>query len=782
MIKKSISFLTALMMMLSFSAVAEETVLMDEQGITADHIETEAIFNEPSPDTAGELTGSEITEAIMDEGEPAPEVEDALPLMAEESPVSEEITEDNTGMESRPEEPLPDTADELQNADSTEAISETAEPSQESEGNVCQVDAEEPAASDSNQQEAALPQNAEEENTIVSDSREEEDGDQAMPAAEETGSESPETEETVSGAEATEPVEENREGASQNEASAEENATVEITAEGTVSEAEDGTEAPPIENLTAQITAEETVSEAEDGTEVPPIENSTPDVIAEETVSESEGVDVLSENEVSVDEEIAVAEAAKSDISESAATEAQPAAPVQSMINENPADVAAAATLILPENADLSTEIREASDVLMAESEMVLPATTSADNSVSGFVSRLYRTVFQREPDKAGLAFWVNSLNEGGNTAADVVSYFINSPEYQNSGKNNKEIVADLYNTMLNRAPDSEGYQYWLERLDVGMTPQLLISGFVRSIEFTSIASKYGINPGEVVLTSPLDKNFERTSFVYRLYQNCLGRKPDRGGEAYWCAQLENGSTGAEVASGFFFSDEFNKMRNNNSTFVQTLYRTILGREYDTEGLIHWTNKLNYRSTRESVFNGFILSDEFRGQCETAQINSGNPIATPDDTAEWQYNIQVLDLCNRYRREAGLADLYTREDLLNDVAMKRADEITGVFSHTRPDGTAWSTMFTEQGFYGYLGENLAGGPPYANPEEVVKDWMNSPGHRANILNGDYTYLATGLVHSPDTYTHCLEGKYSGQYVRFEYYSAQSFCNYGMKIN
>jgi len=406
---------------------------------------------------------------------------------------------------------------------------------------------------------------------------------------------------------------------------------------------------------------------------------------------------------------------------------------------------------------------------------------TAFSISFTSFMNALYQTVFQRVPDAGGLLYWVDRLNSGTNSAAEVVSYFFNSPEYQKSGKTNEEIITDCYNTMLNRAPDGGGFAYWKQRLDIGMTPQTLLAGFVHSKEFTGIASKYGVDRGTITLTNPLDKNYERTYFVYRLYQNCLGRTPDLNGEAYWCDMLDNGLTGAQAASSFFFSNEFYNKRYNNSTYVQLLYKAIQGRDYDTDGLIYWTTKLNYTDSREKVLNGFLKSPEFEGQCETAQISSGDPVETPDDTVEWKYNIKVLQLCNQYRREAGLADLYTREDLLWDVAIERADEITELFSHTRPDGSDCFTLFTKKGFYGYLGENLAGGELYSDPEEVVKAWMNSSGHRANILNSNYTYLATGYVYNSSAITYCAEGKYVGQHVGFKVYTAQSFCNYGTAI-
>ena len=419
-------------------------------------------------------------------------------------------------------------------------------------------------------------------------------------------------------------------------------------------------------------------------------------------------------------------------------------------------------------------------EVIAVENDALL--TAGGSSGTEGYIIRLYRTVFNRNPDAAGLKYWVDSLETGTRTAASVVDFFFNSSEYINSGKTNDQIVRDIYGTMLDRMPDSAGFAYWKKYLDIGMTPESLLAGFVNSPEFTSLAQNYGISRGEIVLTDPLDKSFERTYFVYRLYENCLGRTPDLGGERYWCQRLDEGETGSTTAANFFFSDEFSRKRYNNSTFVEYLYKAIHGRKSDLNGLIFWTTKLNYTDTREKVMNGFIDSQEFRNQCTAAQISPGNPISTPDDTLQWQYNIAVLSLCNQYRREAGLKDLYTREDLYFDVALARARESAVQFAHTRPDGTSCFTLFKQQGFYGHLGENLAAGSVYADPAKIVEAWMNSEGHRKNIMNEDFTYLATGYFNDPSAKTYCPEGKYAGQYVRFQVYGAQAFCNYGYEIN
>ena len=72
-----------------------------------------------------------------------------------------------------------------------------------------------------------------------------------------------------------------------------------------------------------------------------------------------------------------------------------------------------------------------------------------------------------------------------------------------------------------------------------------------------------------------------------------------------------------------------------------------------------------------------------------------------------------------------------------------------MFSHTRPDGRSCFTALTDLGIsYGGAGENIAYGQ--SSPEEVMTAWMNSSGHRANILNSSFTKLGVGVYKSGNT--------------------------------
>lgn len=118
---------------------------------------------------------------------------------------------------------------------------------------------------------------------------------------------------------------------------------------------------------------------------------------------------------------------------------------------------------------------------------------------------------------------------------------------------------------------------------------------------------------------------------------------------------------------------------------------------------------------------------------------------TPDDNISESevhpYVTQILNLVNEERAKAGLSAL-TLDMNITAAANVRAKEIKQSFSHTRPNGGSFSTALTEQGVtYRGSGENIAWGQK--SPEQVMNGWMNSDGHRANILNKNYRNLGVG---------------------------------------
>ncbi len=240
----------------------------------------------------------------------------------------------------------------------------------------------------------------------------------------------------------------------------------------------------------------------------------------------------------------------------------------------------------------------------------------SAFDPVVAFVTRLYRLCLSRDPDQGGLDYWVNYLKTGQKTAAEVVYGFFFSDEMKRLNLSNEEYVERCYAVMMDRASDAGGKKYWVEHLENGVTRLYVVRGFVESKEFTQICKDYGVTRGSLQLTDPRDQNYGITSFVARCYTKALGRQYDEGGLKNWCNQILYASNRKQAAidtasTGFFHSTEFRNKNLSNTEYVKVLYRTFLGREYDSAGLKDWVGQLNRGASRDHVMNGFAYSQEF---------------------------------------------------------------------------------------------------------------------------------------------------------------------------
>jgi uncharacterized protein YkwD len=104
---------------------------------------------------------------------------------------------------------------------------------------------------------------------------------------------------------------------------------------------------------------------------------------------------------------------------------------------------------------------------------------------------------------------------------------------------------------------------------------------------------------------------------------------------------------------------------------------------------------------------------------------------------------RVIELTNRHRQDNGCPPL-TPNDKLHASALGHSVDMAtrNYFSHTSLDGSSMRDRIERQGYaWRMLAENIAAG--YRTPESVVEGWMNSPGHRANILNCGLTEIGVG---------------------------------------
>ena len=158
-------------------------------------------------------------------------------------------------------------------------------------------------------------------------------------------------------------------------------------------------------------------------------------------------------------------------------------------------------------------------------------------------------------------------------------------------------------------------------------------------------------------------------------------------------------------------------------------------------------------------------------QVGTSEIIQANPqVSNPDliypgqvlcipqlDSSVASYEHEVVRLVNEIRQQNGLKPLTENWELSRVARYKSQDMLDNrYFSHTSPTYGSPFQMIKAFGLsYRTAGENIAKG--YAAPQAVVNGWMNSSGHRANILNVSYTQIGIGYVAQGNYWTQMFVG-------------------------
>ena len=136
-----------------------------------------------------------------------------------------------------------------------------------------------------------------------------------------------------------------------------------------------------------------------------------------------------------------------------------------------------------------------------------------------------------------------------------------------------------------------------------------------------------------------------------------------------------------------------------------------------------------------------------------ATASARKVIVTRTSNARWVQDVdtkkfadEVLRLTNAERAKVGVQPLKFSTDLTAS-ALIRAMELPQKFSHTRPNGYSFDSAFvTGRGHV--IGENLAGGQ--TTPKQVVQAWMDSPGHRKNMLSKNFSELGVVYYYIPNS--------------------------------
>lgn len=143
---------------------------------------------------------------------------------------------------------------------------------------------------------------------------------------------------------------------------------------------------------------------------------------------------------------------------------------------------------------------------------------------------------------------------------------------------------------------------------------------------------------------------------------------------------------------------------------------------------------------------------------EQPTTTTTQPTTTQTTSTLSAYEQKVVDLTNQERAKNGAPALKVDAALSKMASDKSQDMATNnYFSHTSPTYGSPFDMMKQYGItYRYAGENIAMGQK--TPEEVVQAWMNSEGHRKNMLNPNFTHIGVGYVSQGNYWTQEFIGK------------------------
>jgi uncharacterized delta-60 repeat protein len=244
-------------------------------------------------------------------------------------------------------------------------------------------------------------------------------------------------------------------------------------------------------------------------------------------------------------------------------------------------------------------------------------------------VAHYYRSILRRAPDQGGHDFWQSEAARVAGLGANVneVWYamamsFFGSQEYANFNTDNAGYLTDIYNTFFNRAPDSDGFNFWMGQMQQGMPRESVLVQFLFSTEFANFTQAIF---GNTAVRPEMDMTMD-------MYRGILQRLPDSSGYQFFLGQFQNAQcTSAQavrdeantVSQQFFSSPEYNALNRTNAQFMSDIYNAIMRRGADLDGIKFWIGQLDSGAqTREQVRAQFVQSPEFSNRV-TNVVNAG---------------------------------------------------------------------------------------------------------------------------------------------------------------
>jgi hypothetical protein len=196
------------------------------------------------------------------------------------------------------------------------------------------------------------------------------------------------------------------------------------------------------------------------------------------------------------------------------------------------------------------------------------------------YITNLYERLLDRAPAPPELSSWMTQMQSG------ATPYSLSVQFWQSEEHRTIQVDQD-YATYLQQPADPQGQQYWVDQFLAGASEDQVAIGFLTSQEYTQ-------------------EHPTNNDFVVGLYNDILGRSPENGEDDFWIEELDAGESRASVAASFLYTSEA------LTDLLNSYYLQFLERAPDSSGESYWLSVLeNYVATKAQVGEDFLSSQEF---------------------------------------------------------------------------------------------------------------------------------------------------------------------------
>ncbi len=258
------------------------------------------------------------------------------------------------------------------------------------------------------------------------------------------------------------------------------------------------------------------------------------------------------------------------------------------------------------------------------------PASASLSGMAEkSLVTHYYRSILRRAPDAGALEYWegeaarVAALGANVNEAWYALAMtFFSSAEYGTFNRTDAAFITDLYRTFFNREPDAAGLDYWSSQMAQGAPREVVLVEFMLSAEFRAFAQSIFGNTAAraevdvvgdfyrgLLARLPDNSGFESWVAQFRAAQCSGGNAVNSRADA--------------ISASFVAGQEYAARLRDNSDFVADMYNAFLRRGGDLAGVRYWIGQLDSGArTRENVRQAFVQTPEFQRRVQ-AMIDQG---------------------------------------------------------------------------------------------------------------------------------------------------------------